>query len=123
MSASVNVARALTERNEALERASRLRDDFVHHVSYELRSPLTNVIGFAQLLGDETVGTLNPRQRDYADHILRSSGALLAILNDILDLASIDTRSLELDAGTRRHPLDHRCRPTRRGGSPAESSL
>ncbi|WP_210496147.1 sensor histidine kinase [Microvirga antarctica] len=96
VTASVSVARALTERNDALERASRLRDEFVHHVSYELRSPLTNVIGFAQLLGDETVGTLNPRQRDYADHIMRSSGALLAILNDILDLASIDTGSLEL---------------------------
>ena len=90
VTASVNVARALTERNEALERASRLRDEFVHHVSYELRSPLTNVIGFAQLLGDETVGTLNPRQRDYTDHILRSSEALLAIVNDILDLASIE---------------------------------
>jgi signal transduction histidine kinase len=96
VTASVSVERALTERNEALERASRLRDDFVHHVSYELRSPLTNVIGFTQLLGDETVGALNPRQRDYADHIMRSSAALLAILNDILDLASIDTGSLEL---------------------------
>ena len=96
VTASVNVERALTERNEALERASRLRDEFVHHVSYELRSPLTNIIGFTQLLGDETVGALNPRQRDYADHIMRSSASLLAILNDILDLASIDTGSLEL---------------------------
>jgi signal transduction histidine kinase len=96
VTASVNVERALTERNDALERASRLRDEFVHHVSYELRSPLTNIIGFTQLLGDETVGALNPRQRDYADHIMRSSAALLAILNDILDLASIDTGSLEL---------------------------
>ncbi|MEE1655989.1 ATP-binding protein [Microvirga sp. CF3062] len=96
MTASVNVERALTERNDALQRASRLRDEFVHHVSYELRSPLTNIIGFTQLLGDETVGALNPRQRDYADHIMRSSAALLAILNDILDLASIDTGSLEL---------------------------
>lgn len=96
VTASVNVERALTERNEALEKASRLRDEFVHHVSYELRSPLTNVIGFAQLLGDETMGELNPRQRDYTDHIMRSSASLLAILNDILDLASIDTDSLEL---------------------------
>ncbi|MBF9233227.1 sensor histidine kinase [Microvirga alba] len=96
VTASVSVERALTERNEALERASRLRDDFVHHVSYELRSPLTNVIGFAQLLGDETVGALNPRQREYTDHIMRSAAALLAMLNDILDLASIDTGSLEL---------------------------
>jgi signal transduction histidine kinase len=92
----VNVERALTDRNDALERAARLRDDFVHHVSYELRSPLTTVIGFTQLLGDETVGPLNPRQREYAEHIMRSSAALLAILNDILDLASIDTGSLEL---------------------------
>jgi signal transduction histidine kinase len=96
MTASVNVERALTEKNDALERASRLRDEFVHHVSYELRSPLTNVIGFTQLLGDETVGALNPRQREYAGHIMRSSSALLAILNDILDLASIDTGALEL---------------------------
>jgi signal transduction histidine kinase len=96
MTASVNVERALTDKNEALERASRLRDEFVHHVSYELRSPLTTVIGFTQLLGDETVGPLNVRQREYAGHIMRSSGALLAIINDILDLASIDTGSMEL---------------------------
>jgi len=42
------------------------------------------------------MGPLNPRQREYASHIMRSSAALLAILNDILDLASIDTGSLEL---------------------------
>ncbi|HEX8664722.1 MAG TPA: ATP-binding protein [Beijerinckiaceae bacterium] len=96
VTASVNVERALTDRNEALEAASRLRDDFVHHVSYELRSPLTTIIGFTQLLGDETVGALNPRQREYAGHIMRSSAALLAIINDILDLASIDTGSLAL---------------------------
>jgi hypothetical protein len=100
VTASVNVERALTEKNDALERASRLRDDFVHHVSYELRSPLTTIIGFTQLLGDETVGALNPRQREYAGHIMRSSGALLAIINDILDLASIDTGSLELTRET-----------------------
>lgn len=99
VTASVNVERALTEKNEALERAAQLRDDFVHHVSYELRSPLTTIIGFTQLLGEETVGALNERQREYADHIMRSSGALLAIINDILDLASIDTGSLELAPG------------------------
>lgn len=93
---SVNVERALIEKNEALEIAARLREDFVHHVSYELRSPLTTIIGFAQLLGDETVGGLNERQREYAGLIMRSSGALLAIINDILDLASIDTGSLEI---------------------------
>ena len=96
VTASVNVERALTDKNDALERASQLRDTFVHHVSYELRSPLTNIIGFTQLLGDETVGALNDRQREYSDHIMRSSGALLVMINDILDLASIDAGSLEL---------------------------
>ncbi len=96
VTASVNMARALTERNEALENASRMRDEFVHHFSYEVRSPLTNVIGFTQLLSDGTAGALNERQRDYVGHIMRSSGSLLAILNDILDLASIDAGSMEL---------------------------
>lgn len=96
VTASVNVERMLTEKNEALEKAAELRDTFVHHVSYELRSPLTNIIGFTQLLGDETVGALNTRQREYADHIMRSSGSLLVMINDILDLASIDAGSLEL---------------------------
>jgi signal transduction histidine kinase len=97
VTASVNVERALTEKNDALEKVSRLREDFVHHVSYELRSPLTNIIGFAQLLGTETVGALNEKQRDYTSHIVRSSGALLAIINDILDLATIDNGALTLD--------------------------
>jgi signal transduction histidine kinase len=96
VTASVNVERMLIERNDALEKAAELRDTFVHHVSYELRSPLTNIIGFTQLLGDETVGALNERQREYSGHIMRSSGALLVMINDILDLASIDAGSLEL---------------------------
>ena len=102
VTASVNVERALTERNDALERAAQLRNEFVHHVSYELRSPLTNVIGFTELLGAEAVGPLNERQREYAGHIMRSSGALLAIVNDILDLASIDADAIELV----REPVD-----------------
>lgn len=97
VTASVNVERALTEKNEALETFSRLREDFVHHVSYELRSPLTNIIGFAQLLGTEAIGALNEKQRDYTGHIVRSSGALLAIINDILDLATIDNGALTLE--------------------------
>jgi signal transduction histidine kinase len=100
----VAAERALRERNEALERAANLRDDFVHLVSYELRSPLTNIIGFSQLLRDQTVGPLNQRQLDYAGHISRSSAALLAIVTDILDLATIDKGSIDLELG----PVDVR---------------
>ncbi len=99
MTASVSVERALTERNEALETASRIRDDFLHHVSYELRSPLTSAIGFAQLLAEETVGPLNAKQREYADHITRSSESLLTLINDILDLATIDNGGVEMTFG------------------------
>ena len=96
VTAGVSVERALKERNQALIDAEKLRNDFVHHVSYELRSPLTNIIGFTQLLGHESVGPLNERQREYADHVMRSSAALLAIINDILDLATIDTGEMAL---------------------------
>ncbi|WP_237476875.1 sensor histidine kinase [Lichenibacterium dinghuense] len=99
VTAGVNVERMLTERNEALLAAERLRNDFVHHVSYELRSPLTNIIGFIQLLGDGAVGSLNPKQQEYAGYITKSSAALLAIINDILDLATIDMDAMELDLG------------------------
>ncbi len=57
VSDTVNVERALVERNEALIAADGIKIEFVHHVSYELRSPLTNIIGFANLLGDPAFRT------------------------------------------------------------------
>jgi signal transduction histidine kinase len=96
VTASANVERALTDRNQALISAEKLRNDFVNHVSYELRTPLTNIIGFTQLLADGGVGPLNPKQVEYAGFITKSSAALLAIINDILDLASIDAGALEI---------------------------
>jgi signal transduction histidine kinase len=101
---TVNVERALRERAEALEAADKLKSDFVHHVSYELRSPLTNIIGFAQLLDDTATGPLTEKQHEYLDYITTSSAALLAIINDILDLATIDAGAMTLDLG----PVDIR---------------
>jgi signal transduction histidine kinase len=100
VSAVVSVEHALTERNNALLAAEKLRNDFVHHVSYELRSPLTNIIGFIQLLSDGSVGELNERQREYIGYVMKSSSALHAIINDILDLATIDLGALELSIDT-----------------------
>lgn len=96
---SVNVERALKEKNEALEKADKLKNDFVQHVSYELRSPLTNIIGFTELLALETTGPLSQRQREYVDHIGSSSSLLLTVVNDILDLATVDAGIMELDIG------------------------
>jgi signal transduction histidine kinase len=96
VTAAANIERALTSRNEALVAASKLRDAFVNHVSYELRTPLTNIIGFTQLLAGEGLGALNTKQKEYAGFITDSSHALLAMIDDILDLASIDAGALEL---------------------------
>ena len=94
---SVNVERVLTERNTALVEADKIKVDFVHHVSYELRSPLTNIIGFAHFLGDPSTGPLTPKQAEYLGYITVSSNALLAIINNILDLASIGAGAMTLD--------------------------
>ena len=96
---SVNVERVLRERNDALEAADELKNDFVHNVSYELRTPLTNIIGFTHLLDGDQTGPLNEKQREYLGYISSSSSALLAIITDILDLASIDAGAMQLDLG------------------------
>jgi signal transduction histidine kinase len=96
---SVNVERALLERNEALEDADKIKIDFVHHVSYELRSPLTNIIGFVHLLGDPATGPLADKQREYLDYITVSTDTLLALINNILDLATIDAGRMHLNLG------------------------
>jgi signal transduction histidine kinase len=101
---SVNVERALRERNEALEDADKIKIDFVHHVSYELRSPLTNIIGFVHLLGDPATGPLAEKQREYLDYITVSTNTLLALINNILDLATIDAGRMQLNLG----PVDIR---------------
>jgi signal transduction histidine kinase len=99
VSDSMNVEKALRERNEALETADEIKIDFVHHVSYELRSPLTNIIGFAHFLSDPAFGPLTAKQREYLSYITMSTNSLLAIINNILDLASIDAGAMTLNLG------------------------
>lgn len=94
---SVNVERALKEKNDALQRADQLKNSFLQHVSYELRSPLTNIIGFAELLGLPGSDPLTPKQREYVGHIGTSSSILLTVVNDILDLATVDAGVMQLD--------------------------
>lgn len=97
MTDSKRVQKALMDRNEALEAANRLKSAFVSHVNYELRTPLTNIIGFAEMLAGSHVGKLNDKQHEYLDDILASSHTLRAIIDDILDLTTIDAGAMELD--------------------------
>jgi signal transduction histidine kinase len=94
---SVNVERALKEKNDALLKSDQLKNEFVQHVSYELRSPLTNIIGFTELLSLPATGPLTTRQQEYLDHIGSSSSVLLTIVNDILDLATVDAGIMQLE--------------------------
>ena len=88
--------RALLERNEALVAADRLKSQFISHVSYELRTPLTNIIGFTELLESPRTGVLNGKQREYLSDVSASSKTLLSIIDNILDLANMDAGALEL---------------------------
>ena len=88
---------ALRERNQALEKADNMKTEFVKRVSYELRTPLNSIIGFAELLKTGTAGALNPRQGEYVDAVLTASNTLRDLVNDILDLSRAEAGVMELD--------------------------
>ena len=88
---------ALRERNEALEASDKLKSEFVKRVSYELRTPLNSIMGFAQMLTRPEHGQLNKKQGEYADAIVRASEGLRDLINDILDLSTIEAGAMELD--------------------------
>lgn len=96
VTASAGIERALRERNDALEAADRLKTNFLSNVSYELRTPLTNIIGFSEGLALGIAGALQPKQLEYLKHIRTSSTDLLAIIDAILDLTTIDAGRMEL---------------------------
>jgi signal transduction histidine kinase len=93
---TTRIENALRERAEALEAADRLKTNFLSNVSYELRTPLTNIIGFAQGLTLGIAGELQPKQHEYLHHIQQSSNDLLEIIDAILDLTTIDAGAMEL---------------------------
>ena len=86
----------MRERAEALEAADRLKTGFMSNVSYELRTPLTNILGFSESLSLGIAGELAPKQQEYLQHIQTSSQDLLAIIDAILDLTTIDAGAMEL---------------------------
>ncbi|HEY5606839.1 MAG TPA: ATP-binding protein [Alphaproteobacteria bacterium] len=94
---SIRAERALMERNAALEAADRLKSEFIANVSYELRTPLNTIIGFAEILKGLYFGSLNDRQVEYADGILESGHTLLGLINNILDLATIEAGYMTLE--------------------------
>nr|NUR38084.1 histidine kinase [Sphingomonas sp.] len=94
---STRIEAALRERAKALEDADRVKTDFVANMSYELRTPLTSIGGFAELLGGGYAGDLTPKARDYVSAILESVERLSKLINDVLDLTTGDTRGVALE--------------------------
>lgn len=104
VSASVTLEHTLKERNEALEAAESLKNAFIEHVSYEFRAPLTNIKGFAELLQQQAFGPLNEKQVEYVGHISSSSNVLHSLVDNLLDLATVDAGIMELEL----HQIDLR---------------
>lgn len=94
---SDKVETALRSSNEALEAADRLKAEFIANVSYQLRTPLNAIMGFAEILHNQYFGPLNNRQQEYAKGVLEASRRLLSLVNDILDLATIEAGFMVLE--------------------------
>jgi len=87
----------LKERNALLEDIDHQKSKFVDHVSYQLRTPLATIVGFAEMLENQMFGVLNDRQQDYIASILSASHHLRDLITDIIDLAAIDAGKLSID--------------------------
>ncbi len=86
----------LEQRNREVERANRLKSEFLASMSHELRTPLHTIIGFSELLAEEAEGPLNEKQARFVRHVHQDALHLLELINDVLDLSKIEAGRLEL---------------------------
>ena len=94
---STRIESALRERATALEEADRVKTDFVANMSYELRTPLTSIGGFAEMLAQGYAGELAPAAADYVQAILESVERLSKLIDDVLDLTQGDSAGIVLE--------------------------
>ncbi|HAK88795.1 MAG: hypothetical protein A2077_02675 [Nitrospirae bacterium GWC2_46_6] len=88
--------RELEKANRELERSSKLKSQFIATMSHELRTPLNSILGFSELLMDEIFGGLTEKQKRHVTNIHNSGSHLLQLINNILDIAKIESGKMEL---------------------------
>ncbi len=86
---------ALGRANLELHEKNQVRTEFLANMSHELRSPLHSVLGFAQILLEETFGPLTPRQRRYVQNMVSSGRDLLDLINNLLDMSRIEAGRMQ----------------------------
>jgi len=85
----------LARSKEEAETANLAKSEFLANMSHELRTPLNHILGFTELVLDRAIGELNQAQEEYLTDVYNSSRHLLALINDILDLAKVEAGKLE----------------------------
>lgn len=86
----------IKKQNKKILSAEKAKSDFFANVSHQLRSPLNSIIGFTDILGSEFVGSLNDKQKDYISDIKISGIKLLEMVNEVLDISKIESKSMVL---------------------------
>ncbi|MEB3308720.1 MAG: PAS domain-containing protein [Snowella sp.] len=88
----------LQRTNQQLIRATRLKDEFLANMSHELRTPLNAILGMTEGLKEQVFGELNEKQHKSLNTIENSANHLLSLINDILDVAKIESGQIELES-------------------------
>jgi len=86
----------LKELAAELKRTAQVKSEFLANMSHELRTPLNSINGFSEVLSDETFGPLNEKQKRYVQNVLTSGKHLLALINQILDMAKLEAGKMKL---------------------------